>query len=83
MRAEAELRHEGKSFAFMFLLLAWLSATGILWPLAALPGIDGSVGFSKWAMLACLLGGVVGLIVFFIVQFKELWEMGKLYWPKG
>lgn len=27
-----------RSFSFVFLLLGWLTASGIIWPLSALPG---------------------------------------------
>jgi hypothetical protein len=66
------------SFKFVFLVLIWLSATGVVWPLLALPGL--SVAHPKTIMLTSFVLGMVGLISFFAYQFVELWRLGRFRW---
>lgn len=66
------------SFRFIFVVLIWLTATGVLWPLAVLPGLPGSE--HKTLMLGALAVGLAGLIAFFAYQFVELWRLGRFHW---
>lgn len=66
------------SFRFIFVVLIWLTATGVIWPLAVLPGLPGSE--HKILMLGALAIGLVGLIGFFGYQFVELWRLGRFHW---
>src|SRR5262249_25487394 len=66
------------SFKFVFVLLIWLSLTGVIWPLLALPGLTSA--HPKALMLGALVVGVLGLIGFFAYQFVELWRLGRFSW---
>jgi hypothetical protein len=68
-----------RSFAFVFIILAWLSVTGILWPLAALPAFE-AWRFSKSGLLVALALGLVGLVLYFGYQFTELKKLGNFQW---
>lgn len=66
------------SFRFIFLVLIWLTATGVVWPLAVLPGLPGAD--HKVLMVGALVVGLLGLIGFFGYQFVELWRLGRFHW---
>ena len=63
---------------FVFVLLIWLSLTGVIWPLLALPGLTNA--HPKVLMLGALVIGMLGLIGFFAYQFVELWRLGRFTW---
>lgn len=66
------------SFVIVFLLLAWIALTGIIWPLSALPGLPDA--YPKHWMLRALGAGLLGLIGYFSYQFRELRQLGRLHW---
>lgn len=75
-RAIANLRSKlvpGPYF-LIFGLLTWLGYTGILWPLAALPGLDGLL--SKSGMLVAVALGITGLVVYFGLELLKLRGLG-------
>jgi hypothetical protein len=53
-------------------LLAWLTLLGILWPMSALPGIPGSVGYSRNLILWVFGGGVGGFELFLLSELIRL-----------
>jgi hypothetical protein len=67
-----------QSFPVVLGVLGWLSITGVVWPLAFLPGLGD--GWSKWTLLVLFLIGLVGLGVAFRAQLNQLRLMGRLHW---
>lgn len=70
-----------RSFPIVFLMLAWISATGVLWPLSALPGFENS--YPKPYMLVALGVGLIGLMAYFGYLLFELRRLGRFYWLEG
>ncbi|HEV8398795.1 MAG TPA: hypothetical protein VGQ18_03035 [Gemmatimonadales bacterium] len=66
-----------KAFVVVLVLLLVLAATGIVWPLATLPGLPGS---TKCLMMLGLVVGVFGLLSFFGYQLYELKRLVALSW---
>ena len=76
--SDAQAKLLPASFKFVFVLLIWLSLTGVIWPLLALPGSTST--HPKVLMLGALVIGMLGLIGFFAYQFVELWRLGRFTW---
>ncbi len=55
----------------MWFLLAWLTGVGIIWPMMALPGLDGA-RFSKTYILALFSLGVVAFVIFLLLELVRL-----------
>jgi len=69
-----------KSFFMVFFILSVLSIGGIVWPLFALPGFKGF--YSKDWMLIVFTIGLLCLMGYFIIQFNEFKNLGKVLWNK-
>jgi drug/metabolite transporter (DMT)-like permease len=67
-----------RSFLWVLAVLAWITLTGVTLPLLFLPGLPGD--WSKGVLLSAFLLGVVGLIMAFGGQFRQLQRMGHLKW---
>lgn len=59
-------------------LVAWLTITGVLWPLSVLPGIAGSV--SKASILSALAVGTVGLLGYIGYELVQLRDLARFKW---
>ncbi len=69
-----------RSFYLVFVLLAWIAATGIVLPLAALPGYTQIWILSKPILLAAFILGLVVLGGYFAGVLKEVHDLGKVTW---
>jgi len=67
-----------RSFWIVLGLLALLVIVGVLWPLAALPGLPPP--YSKGWMLFAFAAGLVGLIGYFAFELWGLTRLGRLSW---
>jgi hypothetical protein len=55
----------------MWFLLAWLTGVGIIWPMMALPGLDGA-RFGKTYILALFSLGAVAFVIFRLLELIRL-----------
>jgi hypothetical protein len=62
-------------------LLAWLSAFGVLVPLAVLPGLPQFV-VSKWLILTGFGVGVVGFVLYLAYELWQLHQLGQFDWTR-
>jgi hypothetical protein len=69
-----------RAFVIILSLLGWLSLTGIVWPLSALPGFP--YRFPKPVMLIALVVGLFGLLGYFGYQLIQLTRLGRLSWER-
>lgn len=69
-----------RPFIVILLVLAWLSFSGILWPLAMLPGFGAR--FNQSIMLGMLALGLLTLVGYFSYLLLELNGLGRLNWTK-
>src|SRR4051794_16598155 len=67
-----------RSFVFLLVVLAWLTAFAVVWPLLVLPGLAAS-STKGWIMVTFVVG-LVGLFGFFAYQLYEVWRLGKFHW---
>jgi hypothetical protein len=67
-----------KSLGLIAVLLLWLATTGILWPLAVLPGLGQSI--TKGSMLISLALGLVALNVYVAHELWALRQVAVLRW---
>ncbi len=69
-----------KSLGLIAVLLLWLATTGILWPLAVLPGLGQSI--TKGSMLTSLALGLVALNVYVAYELWALRQVAILRWEE-
>ena len=67
-------------FWLVFVLLAWIAATGIVLPLAALLGTTHILISYKSFLLAAFVLGLAGLVVYFAYVLKEVRNLRQLTW---
>jgi hypothetical protein len=65
----------------VWVLLAWLSVFGVLWPLAVLPALP-QIGVSKRLILTLFGAGVGGFVVYLAYELWELRRLGQFDWRK-
>jgi hypothetical protein len=64
----------------MWGLLAWLTGVGVIWPMMALPGLDGA-WFSKTYILALFSLGAVAFVLFLLWELIRLWGLTRdFFW---
>ena len=75
-----------RSFFIVFVLLAWIAASCIVWPLAALPGFaaqnPSARFFPMGYMWIALVIGLLGLLCYFGYVLREIHNLGELVWFK-
>ena len=69
-----------QSLWVVFLLLAYLSVVGVVWPLVELAVLTDE---TSWRMLALMVGfiaGVSALVAYFFYLLRELRSLGRFHW---
>jgi len=78
----AEFRRQSFPWSlwFIFLLLAFLSFVGVVWPLTALAMLTEEYLVQMQAMLWSFAVGVLALVGYFLYLFWELHQLRRFYW---
>lgn len=68
-----------RSLWAIWALLAWLTIFGVIWPLAALPGLPGTLVLSKGLVLPLFSLGAIGFVLYLLYELVQLWRLGRRF----